>query len=145
VSRPNAATPTTPAVGESVRKAADAFCDAFNRRDIVAVLAMIAPNAVMLPPDRPGISGPVAIRKYLKAMFALGIREEGTRREDFRSLGDIAVETGQYSRIRPALDGAVVRDTGHFSATWRVKDDGELKLTSLVMRHESRETILPVR
>jgi ketosteroid isomerase-like protein len=142
VSRPRAVTPTEQALSEGVRKAAAAFCAAFNRRDIVAVLALLSTDAVMLPPDRPGISGSVAIRKYFKAMFALGVREEGTQREDFRSLGDIAVETGHYSRTRPTADGALVRDTGHFSATWRVGNDGELRLTSLVMRRESRDTVL---
>jgi ketosteroid isomerase-like protein len=132
--------PTAKAISESVRKYAASFADAFNRRDLVALLAHFSTDAVILPPDRPGVSGTVAIRRYLKAMFEIGMRYEGTEREEFSCLGDVAVETGRYARARPTPDGSTQRDSGRFNATWRVQSDGELRLTSLVMRPERRDT-----
>jgi uncharacterized protein (TIGR02246 family) len=58
-----------PAVRD-IRAVADGIVSADNRRDIEAVLALYAPDAVLMPPGEPPVVGRERIRPRYEALFA---------------------------------------------------------------------------
>ena len=98
---------------------AAAWMEAFGAKDIDAMTAFYAEDAVLLPPDAPAIFGRDAIRATMQEMFAAGL---GIELEDLeiKVSGNLGYKAGRY-RTR-GEDGSLI-DRGKYIEIWS-KIDG---------------------
>ena len=98
---------------------AAAWMDAFGAKDIDAMTAFYAEDAVLLPPNAPAIFGRDAISATMQEMFAAGL---GIELEDLeiKVAGNLGYKAGRY-RTR-GEDGSLI-DRGKYIEIWS-KIDG---------------------
>jgi len=98
---------------------AAAWMEAFGAKDIDALTAFYAEDAVLLPPDAPAIFGRDAISATMQEMFAAGL---GIELEDLeiKVAGNLGYKAGRY-RTR-GEDGSLI-DRGKYIEIWS-KIDG---------------------
>jgi len=98
---------------------AAAWMEAFGAKDIDAMTAFYAKDAVLLPPDAPAIFGRDAISATMQEMFAAGL---GIELEDLeiKVAGNLGYKAGRY-RTR-GEDGSLI-DRGKYIEIWS-KIDG---------------------
>jgi len=112
------------AAGKSALESGSAaWMEAFNAKDLDAMAAFYAEDAVLLPPNAPAIFGRDAVRATIQEMFAAGI---GIELEDLEInvVGDLGYKAGRY-RTR-GKDGSLV-DRGKYIEIWS-KVDGKWML-----------------
>jgi uncharacterized protein (TIGR02246 family) len=92
---------------------------AFNAKDIDAMTALYAEDAVLLPPDAPAIFGRDAVLAAMKEMFASGL---GIELEDLeiKAENGLGYKAGRYRLL--SEDGSLV-DRGKYIEIW-TKNDG---------------------
>jgi len=93
---------------------------AFAAKDIDAMTAFYAEDAVLLPPDAPAIFGRDAIRASIQEMFAAGLAIELEDLE-IEVVGNLGYKAGRY-RTR-GEDGSLV-DRGKYIEIWSKLDGG---------------------
>ena len=81
--------------------AADGWVAAFNSGDAAGLALMYSPDAKILPPDQPIISGSGAIEEFWKSFNPGNVRIEVSEVET-RKLGDYWFREGSYSGLYPA-------------------------------------------
>jgi len=98
---------------------AAAWMEAFSAKDIEAMTAFYAEDAVLLPPNAPAIFGRDAISATMQEMFAAGL---GIELEDLeiKVAGNLGYKAGRYRTT--AADGSLV-DRGKYIEIWS-KIDG---------------------
>ena len=130
---PSAATPRP---GEILKDVVDRltsmFVSAFNKRDIEGMLNLYAPDAVLLPPDRPGVKGTEAIRELLRTMFEAGYCHTSLERASMAHLGDLAVEIGEYSMQIAKKESPRRLENGKYVTAWRRQPNGEFQITATI-------------
>ena len=128
-----AASAATPRPGEILRDVVQRLTarlvGVLNKQDVEGMLSLYAPDAVLLPPDRPGVRGTDAIRKLLKAMFDAGYSNATLERDSIVHLGDLAVEFGRYTMQIAEKDGRKRQDGGKYVNAWRRQLNGEFQIT----------------
>lgn len=95
-----------------------AWMEAFNAKDLDAMTAFYAEDAVLLPPNAPAIFGRDAVRATIQEMFAAGIAIELEDLE-IKVEGDLGYKAGRY-RTR-GEDGSLV-DRGKYIEIWSKVD-----------------------
>ena len=80
--------------------AADGWVAAFNSGDIAGLALMYSPDAKILPPDQPVVTGSAAIEEFWKTFNPGNVRIEITEAET-RQLGDYWYREGTYHGIYP--------------------------------------------
>ncbi len=99
-------------------------------KDLDKIVAHYAPDAVLIVPGEPAISGPDAIRNALKQMTsdpALSLKFQATK-VDVAASGDLAYTRGSYTlAVTDPHTGKVVNDHGSFVTTYRKQPDGSWK------------------
>ena len=126
---------TTPAVDADVVREAitandEAFDQAYNAGDAATLVALYAPDAVVLPPNEPRIEGSAAIQELFAAMFeeAPGATLDLTTEDvQVAAAGDYAYGVGSFSVSGTAPDGSEWSDQGKYVAIWK-NVDGEWKM-----------------
>jgi ketosteroid isomerase-like protein len=98
---------------------ATAWMEAFGAKDIDAITAFYAEDAVLLPPDAPAIFGRDAISATMQEMFAAGLSIELEDLE-IKVAGNLGYKAGRY-RTR-GEDGSLI-DRGKYIEIWS-KIDG---------------------
>jgi uncharacterized protein (TIGR02246 family) len=108
-----------PADIEAVKAGATAWMEAFSAKDIEAMEAYYAEDAVLLPPNAPAVFGRDAVLATVKEMFASGL---GVELEDLeiKVENDLGYKAGRYRVI--AEDGSLM-DRGKFIEIW-TREDG---------------------
>ena len=100
-----------------------AWADAFNRGDIEALLALYAPDAIIVAQPGQPVSGKEGIRAALEGFLSL----KGTMTLETRSVvvgDDIALTRGRWALRGTGADGQPL-DMGSDSAeVWRRQPDG---------------------
>lgn len=91
-----------------------AWMEAFAAKDVDAMNALYAEDAVLLPPDAPAIFGRDAIRAALAEMFASGITVELEDLE-IKVVDDLGYKAGRYRTI--GGDGSLI-DRGKYIEIW---------------------------
>jgi uncharacterized protein (TIGR02246 family) len=104
---------------QALESGAAKWMAAFNAKDIDAMSALYAEDAVLLPPDAPAIFGRDAVLASMKEMFASGL---GIELEDLeiKAENNLGYKAGRY-RLTSG-DGALV-DRGKYIEIW-TKVDG---------------------
>jgi len=97
---------------------AAAWMEAFSAKDIDAITAFYAEDAVLLPPNAPAIFGRDAVRATIQEMFAAGLAIELEDLE-IKVEGDLGYKAGRY-RTR-GEDGSLI-DRGKFIEIWSKVD-----------------------
>jgi uncharacterized protein (TIGR02246 family) len=95
-----------------------AWMEAFSAKDIDAMTALYAEDAVLLPPDAPAIFGRDAISASMQEMFAAGL---GIELEDLeiKVSGNLGYKAGRYRIV--AEDGSLI-DRGKYIEIWSKVD-----------------------
>lgn len=88
------------APGEFPQAAADGWVAAFNSGDALGLALTYGPDAKILPPDEPIISGRAAIEEYWKAFNPGSVRIEISEVETMK-LGDYWFREGVYAGTYP--------------------------------------------
>lgn len=93
----------------AVERVAEGIIAADNARDIDAVLASYAPDAVLHPPGEAPVRGRAAIRPRYEALFAGFDPAIVARVDEISVCGDLAVVAGHNGGALRARDGAESR------------------------------------
>jgi len=102
--------------------AADGWVAAFNSGDAAGLALMYSPDAKILPPDQPIISGSGAIEEFWKTFNPGNVRIEVSEVE-IRKLGDNWFREGTYGGLYPAEGQTRV---GKFIELWTKVDSAWL-------------------
>ena len=102
--------------------AADGWVAAFNSGDVAGLALMYSPDARILPPDQPIISGSGAIEEFWKSFNPGNVRIEVSEVET-RKLGDYWFREGSYNGLYPAEGEPRV---GKFIELWTKVDSAWL-------------------
>ncbi len=117
---------------------AEAFAAAMNARDYDAVAALYAPDAVVMAPDVPAVTGRDAIRDMMArpeaqmpegAVFALRVMSVTAN-------GPLAVERGEWSADFTGPDGSPMTMRGKYLAEWH-NIDGEWLMVSDIWNNDT--------
>jgi len=108
------------AIGELNR----AFMDAFARDDTLAVAAMYAEGAALLPPNADFQRGQDAIVAFWGAALTPAIKDLVLESDEVIAQGDQASEVGRWTMTKP--DGSTL-DHGKYIVLWR-RVDGAWKI-----------------
>ena len=100
-----------------------AFQDAFNRGDIEALLALYAPDAIVVSEPGHEVSGKAGIRAFLEELLSM----ERTATIETRSVvvvGDIALTRGKWALRGTGADGQPLEMGGDNAEVSRRQPDG---------------------
>jgi ketosteroid isomerase-like protein len=92
---------------------------AFKTKDHAAMLANYAPDAVILPPGGPSVTGREAMDAFFKEMSAM-MNDFNFAMTKFDVSGDLAYEVGKYNGVFGS-----VSDTGKYMTVWKRQADGK--------------------
>jgi uncharacterized protein (TIGR02246 family) len=99
------------------------FTEAMEKGDATAVASLYAPDARVLPPGAPTVTGH-GIRELWQSILDMGVTGGELKTVSVEELGDVAIEVGQYEmRIGPDL-----ADAGKYVVVHRRQPDGSWKL-----------------
>ena len=92
--------------------------------DVERMVAIYAPDAVLMPPNMPTMMGTDAIRKFWSGMLQGGKVELDLMAEDFVITDDVVVERGRYAVNAPVQDsGKYVIVLRKHEGKWRAVTD----------------------
>ncbi|MDH4046097.1 MAG: SgcJ/EcaC family oxidoreductase [Gemmatimonadota bacterium] len=114
------------------------FVAAFNAQQAEGMAAVYAPDAVMMPPDMPGVTGRDAILANLEGMFAQ-MPPNATmtiRVLNVTANGPVAVDRGQWTISGVGPDGATMEMHGKYLAEWH-QIDGEWLMVSDIWNNDA--------
>ena len=100
-----------------------AWGDAFNRGDIETLLALYAPDAILVPEPGKQVSGKEGIRAALEGFLSL----KGTMTLETRSVvagDDIALTRGRWALRGTGADGQPLEMGSDSAEVWRRQPDG---------------------
>jgi ketosteroid isomerase-like protein len=92
---------------------------AFAAKDLTGLTANYAPDAVLLPPNGPMVTGREGREAFFKEMIKM-VDEFKFSMSSFDASGDLAYEVGTYSGM---MGG--VADTGKFVTVWKRQPNGK--------------------
>ena len=98
--------------------AADGWVAAFNSGDVAGLALTYCPEAKILPPDQPIVSGPAAIEEFWKSFNPGNVRIELSEVETLK-LGEYWFREGTYNGLYPAEGEPRV---GKFIEVWKRVD-----------------------
>src|SRR5205823_7490883 len=76
-------------VNAEVRRSMDESASALNRGDVETILRSYAPDAVLLPPNSPGVQGILAIRQLWESFLASGFCNAALEFDQIEHWGDV--------------------------------------------------------
>lgn len=107
---------TTEPIEQQLRRCNDAFEAAFSAHDSAALAALYTPDAVLLPPGSPVVSGTSAIQQFWQGAMDMGVAAGQLTTVTAEVLGDTAIEQGQF--VLSAADGTQL-DHGKYVVIWK--------------------------
>lgn len=117
---------------KAVRAQAAAWSKAMEARDAAKFVEFYAPEARVLPPNAPAVSGKAALLDYWKKFMATpGMQGSfGPDKVVVSKSGDLAYETGTYSVTMNDAKGKPEHETGKYLVVWRKQADGKWKVVA---------------
>jgi ketosteroid isomerase-like protein len=99
------------------------FVEGMQKRDAAMIASVYAPDARVLPPGSPAVTGS-AIEQYWQGAVDTGVTDGALKTLSLEEFDGVAVEEGQYE-LRA---GGEVVDTGKYVVVHRRQPDGTWKL-----------------
>ena len=111
-------------VRKTIEDAETRFLAAFNSKDIASAAGFYAPEAILLPPNGPSVSGRENIETVWKGIsnVASDLKFETTRVD---AIGDLAYEVGTYTATVQMPGMAAMVDNGKYLTVWKRQPDGK--------------------
>lgn len=100
------------------------FGQAVEKGDAAGIAALYAPDARVMPPGSPVVTGSDGIRQFWQGMLDMGVTGGALKTVTFEEHGDVAIESGEYEM----LVGNTVADNGKYVVVHRRQPDGSWKL-----------------
>lgn len=98
------------------------FVEAVEKRDAAAMASLYTPEARVMPPGAPAVSGH-GIQEFWQSVLDMGINGGALKTVSLEELGDVAIEVGQYElRVN-----ANVVDVGKYVVVHRRQPDSSWK------------------
>jgi uncharacterized protein (TIGR02246 family) len=119
------AAPTVDAAAEelAIRAQVAAFNTAVAAYDSLAVGALYAQDAVLLPPNQERLEGTAGIRQFFAGLQQLNVAMAITPTVIVvATSGDIAMEEGTWALSMPLPDGSTFNDNGKYLVAWKKVD-----------------------
>ena len=119
------AAPTVDAAAEelAIRAQVAAFNTAVAAYDSLAVGALYAQDAVLLPPNQERLVGTAGIRQFFAGLQQLNVSMAITPTVIVvAASGDIAMEEGTWALSMPLPDGSTFNDNGKYLVAWKKVD-----------------------
>ena len=119
------AAPTVDAAAEelAIRAQVAAFNTAVAAYDSLAVGALYAQDAVLLPPNQERLVGTAGIRQFFAGLQQLNVSMAITPAVIVvAASGDIAMEEGTWALSMPLPDGSTFNDNGKYLVAWKKVD-----------------------
>ncbi|MEY4761246.1 MAG: hypothetical protein RLZZ200_1102 [Pseudomonadota bacterium] len=105
-----------------VEAATQRWIAAFNSKDTAGISALYAPDAVFQGTSSPVIRDtPALVNEYFKGLSSLGDQRMATADHRVQIFGDIAINSGYYTR-RGTQDGKPVEGRARFSFVYARRD-----------------------
>jgi ketosteroid isomerase-like protein len=98
------------------------FVEAVEKRDAAAMASLYTPEARVMPPGAPAVSGH-GIQEFWQSVLDMGINGGALKTVSLEELGDVAIEVGQYE-LRVNAD---VVDVGKYVVVHRRQPDSSWK------------------
>ena len=99
-----------------VEAATSKWIDAFNRKNSRDIVALYAPDAVFFGTSSPVLRDkPELVRDYFKDLSNLGNAVIAMEEHRVQVYGNVAINTGYYTRIAQQADGKTVRNPARFT------------------------------
>jgi ketosteroid isomerase-like protein len=107
----------------------EAWSAAAGKRDVDAVAAFYADDAIAYPPNEPMAKGKAAAKKVWGAYFSEPSFKISWKTEhaEVAASGDIGFTSGTYQDSYNGPDGATVHEKGKFLCVWKKQADGTWK------------------
>lgn len=116
-------------VNAEVRRSMDESASALNRGDVETILRTYAPDAVLLPPNSPGVQGIMAIRQLWESFLASGFCNAALEFDQIEHWGDVAIAIGRYKVQISVTPGTFEVDRGKYASYLRRMEDGQFRVT----------------
>lgn len=101
------------------------FMKAVSARDAAALVrGFYAPDAVLMPPNRPIVEGREQIQGFLQGLMDSGLRGIKIETTSTASGGDLAYGRGRYTLSLAPPGGAPVHDTGKYVVVYGRQANG---------------------
>jgi ketosteroid isomerase-like protein len=94
------------------------YMHAVRTADSVTPPSLYTSDGKILPPNGDAVSGSGSIAEFWKAFFELGITEARPVTQEVISMGDYALEVGEYS----VFSGEDLFDRGKIMVLWKYED-----------------------
>ena len=111
-----------------VRAADAAVSQAVTSKNLDAIVAHYADDALLLPTAEPMIRGKDAIREEWEHILAIPNFSSKTTMIDAKMSGDLAYTYGTYSARMMGEDGKPVEEPGKYVSIWRRGVDGKWRI-----------------
>ncbi len=115
-------------IEESIRNTDARFAEAFNRGDLASVVALHAPDALLLGPDSPAERGGQAVEVGYKEMLEAGWKNIEFGSVQIGSGGDLGYHVGTFAADMPTEGGSDQRVTGKFLDIYKPDEAGTWKI-----------------
>ena len=115
-------------IEESIRNTDARFAEAFNRGDLASVVALHAPDALLLGPDSPAERGGRAVEEGFKELLDDGWKNMELGSVQIGSGGDLGYHVGTFTADVPTEGGSDQRVTGKFLDIYKPAEAGSWKI-----------------
>jgi ketosteroid isomerase-like protein len=112
----------------AIRQRNQEFVDAFNAKEVAKILSIYAENSVFMPPNRPIIRGPEALKNFYTELLNQGAQNLRLDVSEISGHGPLAYQTGPYELDYAPQAGPSRHDRGKYlfvlrslSGTWRLE------------------------
>jgi len=115
-------------IEDAIRDTDARFAEAFNRRDLAAVVALHSADALILGPDSPAERGGQAVEEGYKEMLDAGWKNIEFGSVQIGSGGDVGYHVGTFAADVPTEGGSDQRVTGKFLDIYKPDASGSWKI-----------------
>ncbi len=115
-------------IEDAIRDTDARFAEAFNRRDLAAVVALHTADALLLAPASPAERGGQAVEAGFKEMLDAGWKNLEIGSVQIGSGGDLGYHVGTFTADVPTEGGSDQRVTGKFLDIYKPDAAGSWKI-----------------
>lgn len=117
--------PKAPGATDAIQQLDAEFMKAANAKKAGALVkAFYAPDAVLMPPNRPIVEGRAGIQSFLQSLIDSGLSGIKLETTTIASAGDLAYGRGRYTLSISPPSGAPIQEAGKYVVVYRRQPNG---------------------